>query len=839
MAAGIVGGGTALATGSLSRGLMAGLGAYGGAGLAQSLAGAGTGALSASAGAAGAESVVPAIADSTLTQSAAEIGNTFAQEQAAQQAVAQKLATASPTSVMSAGFDQMVKNPKLYGKTLLTSGLSAISPMMAADTVQTTTKRPDTGTIRNYTFDPYGQTYSDAGSYPASEYKGMAQGGIVALAEGGLTPEQARQMVEAQYATIGRSGVGTGANQIDQAGLQGWTDSLLRGDFKAADLGSRFGAAVTDYMAQNPDDQYTQYVSQFKANQPSAAAAPAAAPAFTPFSASQINDYIADNKLDAAGITAATKQFNVDPNLVIGSQNAQEAVSNVYRNVLGRDPDPVGLAYWSNKITSGESTGQEMYADFLRTSQSLLGQAGAKEIFRPGISLEDAVKPFAGYSSADKRNIADEWVRNTLGREVTDADRQQQWYKDATSAAAMNTYDAAQNIFGNFQNYAKTAGQNPNLNLGLFQASQLAALKPTPAPTAAPGIFAPAGTTNPYGNATNPGDQTFNKDGSVTVQPNIPGRPYGGFTGMGQVRDAYTQGGGSLGYTNAAPKTMEEFDQRFNRQTGDSLAAYEYLMGEGANPIKSGVGEIMRPYSEAVRGIPAAEGRPTQKYIYQDGKYVENPNYRPMSYDSKGNRNVGMTSTEVLKGFNALPNKSDDKAIFDWMDKNKVTLAQLAKAMGIPLAEAQRRKDAAAQNKKDADEAAKAPVGDTAANGGLMGMAAGGYAVGGGLGALAGGGQAGYNLGGYSDGGRLLKGPGDGVSDSIPATIGRNKQPARLADGEFVVPARIVSELGNGSTEAGARKLYAMMDRVQKARGRTTGKRRVAANTRAEKYLPA
>jgi hypothetical protein len=95
-----------------------------------------------------------------------------------------------------------------------------------------------------------------------------------------------------------------------------------------------------------------------------------------------------------------------------------------------------------------------------------------------------------------------------------------------------------------------------------------------------------------------------------------------------------------------------------------------------------------------------------------------------------------------------------------------------------------------------------------------------------------------YNLGGYSDGGRLLRGPGDGVSDSIPATIG-HKQPARLADGEFVVPARIVSELGNGSTEAGARKLYAMMDRVQKARGKTTGKNKVATNTRADKYLPA
>ena len=94
------------------------------------------------------------------------------------------------------------------------------------------------------------------------------------------------------------------------------------------------------------------------------------------------------------------------------------------------------------------------------------------------------------------------------------------------------------------------------------------------------------------------------------------------------------------------------------------------------------------------------------------------------------------------------------------------------------------------------------------------------------------------DLGGYSDGGRLLKGPGDGVSDSIPAVIGE-RQPARLADGEFVVPARIVSELGNGSTEAGARKLYAMMDRVQRARRKTVGKNRVATNTRAEKHLPA
>ena len=98
--------------------------------------------------------------------------------------------------------------------------------------------------------------------------------------------------------------------------------------------------------------------------------------------------------------------------------------------------------------------------------------------------------------------------------------------------------------------------------------------------------------------------------------------------------------------------------------------------------------------------------------------------------------------------------------------------------------------------------------------------------------------DGGFNLGGYSDGGRLLRGPGDGVSDSIPATIG-HKQPARLADGEFVVPARIVSELGNGSTDAGARQLYAMMDRIQKSRGKTIGKNKVATDTKAAKHLPA
>ena len=93
---------------------------------------------------------------------------------------------------------------------------------------------------------------------------------------------------------------------------------------------------------------------------------------------------------------------------------------------------------------------------------------------------------------------------------------------------------------------------------------------------------------------------------------------------------------------------------------------------------------------------------------------------------------------------------------------------------------------------------------------------------------------AGGNLGGFSDGGRMLKGPGDGMSDDIPASIG-HKQPARLADSEFVIPADVVSHLGNGSSDAGAKKLYQMMDKVRMAR---TGTKKQGKQIKADKYMP-
>jgi hypothetical protein len=87
----------------------------------------------------------------------------------------------------------------------------------------------------------------------------------------------------------------------------------------------------------------------------------------------------------------------------------------------------------------------------------------------------------------------------------------------------------------------------------------------------------------------------------------------------------------------------------------------------------------------------------------------------------------------------------------------------------------------------------------------------------------------GYVKGGYLDG------QGDGMSDSIPATI-EGKQPARLADGEFVIPADVVSHLGNGSSKAGSKRLYAMLDKVRHAR---TGNKKQGKEINPAKYMPA
>ena len=94
--------------------------------------------------------------------------------------------------------------------------------------------------------------------------------------------------------------------------------------------------------------------------------------------------------------------------------------------------------------------------------------------------------------------------------------------------------------------------------------------------------------------------------------------------------------------------------------------------------------------------------------------------------------------------------------------------------------------------------------------------------------------SSGGPLGAYSDGGHFLKGPGDGMSDDIPARIGGHQE-ARLANEEFVIPADVVSHLGNGSSEAGAKVLYKMMDKIRHAR---TGTTKQGKQINPDKFMP-
>ena len=254
---------------------------------------------------------------------------------------------------------------------------------------------------------------------------------------------------------------------------------------------------------------------------------------------------------------------------------------------------------------------------------------------------------------------------------------------------------------------------------------------------------------------------------------------------------------------------MDEFNAKYNQLSGGTKQAYDYLTGKTSAVPTMPVtpdGMVAKPYFPA-----AATGTSQQRIIFDPntGKPMLNPNYKETSSTS-GVGGTASTSGATGKTMN-LPDGT--------------TGTQLTAYPGYYTANG-KYYDSNGNLVASSENEFQSMLNPQYATGGLMAMAHGGMADGG------------FNLGGYSDGGRLLRGPGDGVSDSIPATIG-HKQPARLADGEFVVPARIVSELGNGSTDAGARQLYAMMDRIQKSRGKTIGKNKVATDTKAAKHLPA
>jgi hypothetical protein len=772
MMAGVATGGImTLATGSLSRGLMAGLGAYGGAGLAEGLAGAGANAIGEGAGAAALEG-----AGTIGSGAGSTVANVGDEALAAHEAATNAVAKAGPMGTMGAGIQSAYNDPSGFVKQMgglgnvAKYGLAATAPIMADKGVQTTTAPPvDTGYIRQKVFDPTSQRYitldpvkaKDWGSRSFSDIYQQpttaATGGIVALAQGGVA------------------------------------------HFDGTD-----GSAVTAD----------------------------AAPASTGFSNQQISDYVSNIQAQGGGdkeIAAAMDKFGVSTGQLAGALGVNVGDVQSRYNAA----DTTGNYYTGTSGVSNQDIRNALSGQYAGASDYTLLNAMDKYHITPQQMAYATGVPLAGEGNImDRYNLAKDITAEgkILGPDpfnpINNINPSTNLFYDRNWVSWMDAH--ADPITGkvdpvSVKELARVTGMDEKKLQDRYDAAK-AAIRPeiiktdtktntgitnlgnpvttTVLPTN-PRTNAPVGTTNPYGNVNNPGDLTFNPDGTVTVQPNIPGRPYGGFSGMNEVKNAYTAGGGSLGYFPQAPKTAADAEKQFNTMTGDSLAAYNFLMGKGAAPLKTTAAQVSRPYSEAVMGIksvtPTYSASVAKIFDPVTHQIIDNPNYKASPVTGTVN-----TAGSTLK----LP--TGGTATFDAGSGYYYLNGKYYDASGNPVSYT-------------------APDNQGAANGGLMGMAAGGmagYALGG-LG----------SLGGYSDGGRLLRGPGDGVSDSIPASIG-NRQPARLADGEFVVPARIVSEIGNGSTEAGARKLYQMMDRVQNARAKTTGKGRVAKDTNASKYLP-
>ena len=918
-AAAIVGGVQTVRTGDIGKGIQAGLGAYGGASLTTGLT------------EAGASTIGAAEAAKGLTMSPellAEFGGDSAKDALLQQQVTDRMAAATPYEKLSSGFDAVKNNPMGMARSLATPAFMAASPILADMMVPTTTKQPgiqSNDTISQSIYDPYSGTYRRLNPVPAANYgtpahKGFAGGGMVALNSGGI----------AHYETGG--GVKDLSNLYAAFGGKEGYEKLQ-----------------ADYLKINNDPAaFATAVAQF--DKPSAYT-PAPAAVVTP-PAKMTYEYAVANPGSVDWASDLGKQLAMDNYIGNYTKDVttkfktpqEQAMELMYRgSTQGGTPTAVlnNLGGYEAVKKLAESSGYGATPEWIaayekkmgyKPSQYTLDQVG----FNPAAieAKAAAEKAAADRAAQDKINADAAAAANkvtSIGTVDLLTDTGVKQDKTDTTSTGLNALAAlkAADIKSSVTTdgtYTGTSGVAPTMNT-LFGQGKFVGT----------GTEMGTGTTGPimdFGGAS-----PFGKTSPMTLAQTQLTDQAAAKTAADKAKlDLYSQWGAAnpkatnLEHANFVDKigldpavaarligispdqALSAYnDAKFNTQTGDSKAAYDYLMGKSAYPTKSNVGQIMRPYAEATLGMPANTNR---KYVYDQttGKYSRNPDYVEEYKDPSGGVNYLMSQKEIFDYFKKNASQ-DDATTYAWALANNLTPKDIADATGVPLSQITPRwraavankvatevknedgtinkeatekaiADKAAADKAAADIAADKAVKDSwdeaaylaanpdvaaelasgksvtgkpvkftsgyehftsfgkaegrkattkkAAGGGIMKLAMGGmpidnYAAGGGLG----------SLGSYSDGGRLLRGPGDGVSDSIPATIGRGQRPARLADGEFVVPARIVSELGNGSTEAGAKKLYAMMDRVQRARGKTTGKNKVAANSRADKYLPA
>jgi hypothetical protein len=240
------------------------------------------------------------------------------------------------------------------------------------------------------------------------------------------------------------------------------------------------------------------------------------------------------------------------------------------------------------------------------------------------------------------------------------------------------------------------------------------------------------------------------------------------------------------------------------------------LLGSGGGGQRSTGYQGKVPVYQAVRQqVPMANQDPARRPGSGGRQYFTNTQYLPRADESGIAAALGKAQqqSDAIAQANLAPTQGQRTALLN--------AAQSLYPMYTPMTAAPAAAPATPAENTPAAPAESAPEYNPndasnaggAAQGGLIGLA----------------------RGGSTSQPRFLAGGTDGMADKIPATI-ENKQPAKLGHGEFVIPADVVGFLGSGNSEAGAKVLYAMMDRVRK---NAHGSKKQIKPANLKKTLPA
>jgi hypothetical protein len=246
------------------------------------------------------------------------------------------------------------------------------------------------------------------------------------------------------------------------------------------------------------------------------------------------------------------------------------------------------------------------------------------------------------------------------------------------------------------------------------------------------------------------------------------------------------------------------------------------LLGGGSSQKPTGYQGKVPSYQAIRQQVPMAEQDPARRPGSGGRQYFTNTQYLPKS-DATGiaaAQQAMQQQSNAIAQANVAPTQGQRTALLN--------AAQSVYPMYVPQPQSaapdETKSEQSSQSSQSTEGSGTENTNWAAGDGGYRGGHIPNFAEGGLLG-LSQGGATGYYLGGKTD----------GMADKIPATIA-NKQPAKLSHGEFVVSADVVSALGSGNSEAGAKVLYDMMDRVRK---HAHGTKKQIKPANLKKTLPA